>query len=332
MSRTKRFAWLAAMLVFFSLFEGCDGGAPKHVVTEESVGRLFGIPQVSGVPSSAGAVANARVPEARKYFPAIEISDRCPKNRIVVASWNAGNFGAKKTSKEIEIMADVLREADIVLLQEVSTSEFGARAGSKLTDALSRTGSRWAIQTSPPTEPKNLETEAYAVLWKSSKVSFDSEASGLVKELSKAVSREPYRAVFMDGNGNRFSTYSFHAVPANKNPKNEVEAIAGSKELKTVGKAVFAGDFNLAGNRIDPILWKADFRLTGTGKTSLKQKPEANGNYRLHDFDHAYVKGFEICGSGIVDFVERKFSPVTGESLKEARKVSDHLPVWVAVH
>ncbi|MDQ1344207.1 MAG: hypothetical protein QG650_927 [Patescibacteria group bacterium] len=327
---TKRFAWLAVTLAIF-LSSGCDAG-PKHVVTEQSVGRLFGVPPAEAKKSNAALPGEESDRGVRKYFPAIEVPDRCPRERIVVASWNAGNFGAKKSPEEITAMADVLREADIVVLQEISTTEFGTRAVAKLGDALSRTGSKWEIATSGATQPKNAESEAYAVLWKPSKVFFDRRGSGLVAELENGVSREPFKAAFLNSKRERFSVYSFHAVPSNKKPKDEIAVISVSKELTGAEKAVFAGDFNLSGTQADAFLWKAGFRLSSTGKTSLKQKPDERGNYRLHDFDHAYVKGFEICGSGIIDFVERKFSPVTEESLKKARKISDHLPVWVAVH
>jgi endonuclease/exonuclease/phosphatase family metal-dependent hydrolase len=330
MLRTKRFEWLAITLAVF-LSAGCDGG-PKHVVTEQSVGQLFGISSAEAKKPNAALPGEESGRRVQKYFPTIEVPNRCPKERIVVASWNAGNFGATKSSEEIAVMADMLREADIVVLQEISTSEFGTRAVAKLGDILSRTGSTWEVATSGATQPKNAESEAYAVLWKPSKIFFDRKRSGLVAELENGVSREPFKAAFLNSKRERFSVYSFHAVPANKKPKNEIAVISVSKELTGAEKAVFAGDFNLSGIQADALLWKAGFRLSSTGKTSLKQKPDERGNYRLHDFDHAYVKGFEICGSGVIDFVERKFSPVTEKSLKEARKISDHLPVWVAIH
>ena len=45
--------------------------------------------------------------------------------------------------------------------------------------------------------------------------------------------------------------------------------------------------------------------------------------------DRADTVGVHVCESGVIDFVSSKFSPVTNESLKEARKISDHLPVYI---
>jgi deoxyribonuclease-1-like protein len=333
--RQKGFAMKESLIVAalvaltFSACQKSETAPSAHLITPQSVEKVF-----QGVRAQTAAyesVQKARELKAERRIRAIEVPQSCPKNRIVVVSWNAGNFGQKKSDATMEIMADVLREADIVLLQEINTVG-GAQAVSRLQNELSETGAKWDMLASAPTEPRNKETEAYAVVYRTDRLGLERRESGLVEGLQNQISREPFRTVFKTKDGKRFSAYSFHAVPANKNPIREIRALSGSDELAKTEAGIIGGDFNMAANKIDSIFANIGFAATASGKTSLKQKPEENGNYRLHDFDHLYVKGFTSCGSGVIDFVAHKFSPVTEASLTEARKVSDHLPVWVAVH
>ncbi len=74
-----------------------------------------------------------------------------PAGGIVLVSWNACNFGKKKSQEVIAKMAQILRVADIVALQEISTSEFGVQAVAKLCDELNRTGAKWDYVVSDAT-------------------------------------------------------------------------------------------------------------------------------------------------------------------------------------
>ena len=64
------------------------------------------------------------------------------------------------------------------------------------------------------------------------------------------------------------------------------------------------------------------------GKTSLKQKLGPSGEYLLYQYDHILSKGsIKVIHTRIIDFVTERYSPITNESLRSARLVSDHLPV-----
>ena len=69
-------------------------------------------------------------------------------------SWNIANFGKSRSDDQIAFMAGVLRNADIVAVQEVTAGkDAGVQAVAKLADALSRTGAKWDYIVSDPTAP-----------------------------------------------------------------------------------------------------------------------------------------------------------------------------------
>ncbi len=323
--------WPFAALLSLAV-SSCGQGniGTDHKITPQSVNAVFGAKPASsgGYFQDDDAVIHVR--DTFRYSPAIRPAG-CPKEARTLVSWNGGNLGEKKSSEAAAVMADVTREADIVLFQEVSTSEFGARAVAKIQDGLSRTGNKWDMATSGATIPKNAESEAYGTLWKPSRTAFVKPTSGLVTELAQSVSREPFRSVFII-NGKRTLVYSFHAVPAKKKPKIEIETLVALKELRDAEFAIVAGDFNLSAKEANPLFEKIGFVPVIAGKTSLKKTPDEKGRYRHKDFDHIYVKGLTACAAGIVDFPERNFAPITAKSFERAKEVSDHLPVWVAVH
>lgn len=306
-------------------------GSSGHPITPDSVDKVFGGRKHSAAPSDAEAAVMGPVVEvtAPRYVPAISPKG-CPNEARVVMTWNGGNLGKKKTGEAIDVMVDVTRGSDVVLFQEVGT-QFGAQAVAKIQDGLLRSGSKWDMSVSSPTLPRNAETEAYGALWKTSRTEFDKPASGLVDELRDSVSREPYRTVFLL-NGKLVPIYSFHAVPTRKKPIREVRELVNSKELRDAKVAIVVGDFNLSAKEVDPLFEKIGFRPAISGKTSLKNAPDAKGEYRNRDYDHVYVKGLSVCDAGIVDFPARDFAPVTAEALAQAKTVSDHLPGWVAVY
>ena len=68
-------------------------------------------------------------------------------------TWNIKDLGGSKDTEEKEVMVDLMRQYDLVLIQEVVAKDpAGARAVAWLADALNRTGSRWDYRVSDPTE------------------------------------------------------------------------------------------------------------------------------------------------------------------------------------
>lgn len=245
-------------------------------------------------------------------------------------SWNLKDMGRSKTAKEIEIMAKVLRDADVVAVQEINAgSGFGAQAVGKLADELSRKGSEWDYVVSNPTQPKSPGVERYAYLIKKSTVTFNRHDAHLVKELEESIDREPFSFVASIGGQSPIQFFTIHTVPTKKGPAYEVEQLLFSREVKSASRAIFSGDFNLGEELTNQTFAQIGYVSAIHQKTSLRQKYSTSRSYALHQYDNIYTKGVIVCESGVIDFVAEYFSPVTDQSLQEARKVSDHLPVYV---
>ena len=133
---------------------------------------------------------------------------------ITIGSWNVQNFGARKPDAAIELMAECMKDFDLVALQEIGIKEGGAQAVGRLVDALNRKGQHWDYRISDPTTapPEHAgESECYAFIWKTARVKLSGRAY-LANAFEAVISREPYIGVFK-ADGKEFTLVNFHALP-----------------------------------------------------------------------------------------------------------------------
>lgn len=72
---------------------------------------------------------------------------------LLLISWNLRDFGQSRDAAEMELIANELRDADIVAIQEVVAKHpGGAQAVARLADQLNRMGSKWDYRISDPTQ------------------------------------------------------------------------------------------------------------------------------------------------------------------------------------
>lgn len=254
-------------------------------------------------------------------------TDTCP---YLFVSWNLENFGRSKSPETIALMAKVLRNADIVAVQEVNAGgNFGAQTVASLADSLSRLGANWDYIVSNKTQPASPGAERYGYFLKKNTVTFSRDSAHLVSELETQIDREPFALTVTLSKEPSLQLFTIHTVPTKKGPEQEVEALLLSHEVTNASRGIFAGDFNLPATKTDKLFESMGYKGAIREKTSLKEKLDVNGGYRFHQYDNIYTKGVTVCESGVIDFVGDNFSPVTDESLQVARKVSDHLPVYI---
>jgi endonuclease/exonuclease/phosphatase family metal-dependent hydrolase len=241
-----------------------------------------------------------------------------------IISWNIQNFGRSKSESDsvMKYICDKVKIYDVVVIQEVSTSEFGAQAVAKLDDLLDRTGTSWDYVVSDPTT--GAGSERYAYLYKKSRVKL--KESGLEKTLQDKLNREPFRAVFVF-NKNEYYLFNLHLVPTDKNPAVEAAFLSSLGETYKGKKIVFMGDLNLS--QSDPGFngvkkWSKP-TLIGK-KTSLKMKEGEAGERLNMEYDNFFIS-FNIIlkSSDVINF----FSEF--KELKLARKISDHCPIYCII-
>jgi len=241
---------------------------------------------------------------------------------ITLISWNIRDFGKTKNSKELDQIAEIVRDVDILAIQEVVAGYGGAQAVAKLTDNLNRKGSQWDYVISNPTNSTKYVTERYAFIWKTKDIKIKNRGE-LIKDLDSLIDREPFYIDFYV-NGDKLSIINFHSRPHDKNPESEIMAITNYlKSNPSKHPIILAGDFNV--DEQEPVfngLKGLGFTAALTNqKTTLKKSCDKK-EYLNYAIDNVFYSGqIKKLEGESIDFV--RFC----EDLPEARKLSDHLPV-----
>ncbi|MFV8372362.1 endonuclease/exonuclease/phosphatase family protein [Flavobacterium sp. LB2P74] len=238
-------------------------------------------------------------------------------------SWNIENLGKSKSDATINYIANTLRDYDIIAIQEVVAGYGGAQAVARLASELNRKGAKWDYVISDPTSSSAYKTERYAFIWKTNKLKKIGRA-WLEKKYHLEIDREPYFCTFQYEN-KQFTVVNFHAITKKKQPETEIKYFKFLPEEYPSLNLIFTGDFNCPQSHTVFIpLKKMGYQsILVNQKTSLKQACK-NGKCLASEFDNMYYKTSKISSinSGIISF-HKNFN-----SLKEARKISDHIPIW----
>jgi len=248
-------------------------------------------------------------------------------SNLTLASWNIRHLGGSKTSEDIYQIANILRDFDIVAIQEVVAKDpAGAQAVAKIADELNRMGYKWDYQISDPTKsPSVYVSERYAFLWKTSKVSLVHRAY-LDKELEELCFREPFIASFKQkGKSESFYVVNYHSRKYDDSPEEEIIHFIDYPQRLDSNRILIAGDFNLDENHA---VWKPLYRkgfknALKNQRTTLKVNCK-NADYLSHSIDNVYyTPGIEMVQAGSLDFIG------TCENLQRGRELSDHLPIYM---
>lgn len=246
------------------------------------------------------------------------------QDSLRILSWNIQNFGKSKDPEEIAFIAQIVRDFDLVTIQEVSVSAFGARAVAYLADELNRTGASWDYRISDPTTGNG--SERYAWLWKKHKVKPLGKCT-LAGFLADSLNREPYLCHFLAGRDTLLAG-TFHAVPTAKGPSREISFLYQIFKHHPDDKILIMGDFNLS-EKNPAFLSLKDLGFEPAlrrQKTSLKAEPQ-NGEILANEYDNIFYLNRKVVkvSAGAIDFTPNF------PTLKEAREISDHLPIWMTI-
>ncbi|MEM6804213.1 MAG: endonuclease/exonuclease/phosphatase family protein [Bacteroidota bacterium] len=242
-----------------------------------------------------------------------------------LVSWNIQHFGKTKDTREIEVMANSLKDADFVAIQEVVAGYGGSQAVARLIEELNLRGASWEYMISDPTQSSPQTREKYAFLWKKHKVKPLGRAT-LDKNFEEEINREPYRGRFLFG-GKELTIFSFHARPKQSQPEREIKYVKFFPRIYPDEALIFLGDFNLPQKHtvFNPIKKMGYKAALINQKTSLKKKFAENRQYLANPLDNIFFHPEEIraLDSGVIDFT------LEMDDLSEANQVSNHLPVYL---
>jgi deoxyribonuclease-1-like protein len=238
-------------------------------------------------------------------------------------SWNIENLGKSKSVQEIAFMAQTLKDFDIVAIQEVVAGLGGAQAVAKLADELNRKGSKWDYVVSDPTSSSAYKTERYAFLWKTSKIKKIGRP-WLEQKFHLAIDREPFYATF-EYQKKQFTVVNFHAITKSQQPETEIKYFKYLPAQYPTLHLIFVGDFNCPQSHsvFNPLKKMGYTPLLINQKTSLKKEAK-NGQSLASEFDNIwYSIPVQKKNGGVIHFYQ------SYPSLQEARKISDHIPIWM---
>jgi deoxyribonuclease-1-like protein len=244
-----------------------------------------------------------------------------PQTKLL--SWNLENFGKSKSTATITYIANILTDYDIIAIQEVVAGNGGAQAVAKLADELNRKGAKWDYVISNPTSSSAYKTERYAFIWKTSKIKLKGKA-WLEQKYNLEIVREPYFATF-EWEGKTVTIANFHAITKSKQPETEIKYFKFLPAEYPELNLMFVGDFNCPQSHtvFNPLRKMGYTSILVNQKTSLKQEC-IEAECLASEFDNMYYNSSKInCkNAGVILF----YKSLT--SLQEARKISDHNPIW----
>lgn len=247
------------------------------------------------------------------------------QNELSIISWNIQHLGQTKNADEIKKMATILKDADIIVLQEVVAGFGGAGAVARLADELNRTGNKWQYAVSNPTKSPKYVLERYAIIWKYKHIKRKDRGS-LIQELAPLVHREPFAMDFYWKN-QQITVINYHARPYKKDPKEEIKMVLNYVKENFNNPVILAGDFNLNANHeiFDAFKNSGYTPSINDKKTTLKWKCK-DGNYLNYAIDNIFFsEHFTKKEASTIDFVK------SCDNLSKSRKISDHLPVYLRV-
>ncbi len=242
-------------------------------------------------------------------------------------SWNLENFGKSKSDNEITFIANTIKSYDIIALQEVVAGPGGAQAVARLADELNRKGSKWDYVISDPTSSNAYKTERYAFLWKTATIKKIGKA-WLEQKYHLEIDREPYYCTFQYEN-KQFTIANFHAITKSKQPETEIKFFKFLPDEYPDLNLVFVGDFNCPQSHtvFNPLRKMGYESAFVNQKTSLKKECDGS-NCLASEFDNIWSNKSRIkkTASEVLPFYK------SFQTLKEARSISDHIPITMVFY
>ncbi|MBK9396957.1 MAG: endonuclease/exonuclease/phosphatase family protein [Saprospiraceae bacterium] len=246
------------------------------------------------------------------------------QSSIRIVSWNLKDFGQSKSDEEILFIAKTIKDFDIVMIQEVVAKHpGGAQAVGRLAEVLNRMGAKWDYRISDMTSGENsYKRERYAFLWKPSRIKLIGRP-WLEKQYNLEINREPFFATF-NKDGKEFTLVNFHAITKSKQPETEIKYFKYLPAEYPNLNLIFCGDFNCPQSHtvFNPLRKMGYLPALVDQRTSLRQQCLSDGCL-ASEYDNVWYDKSKVIkiDAGIIHFY------LGFTDIKEAGKVSDHVPV-----
>ncbi len=294
---------------------GADGGDLRE--------KLSGL---KNLVTDAADETRAANPAAGHSITATSAPSRKPAETVTIASFNIQVFGTSKLSKSwvVDILAQVVRQFDVVAIQEVRSKE--DRVLPDFVAAINADGSRYNFLIGPRLG-RTVSTEQYAFVYDTNRIEIDTSSIGTIQDPRDALHREPFVTRFRTRTAHPENSFSFWLVNIHTDPdevSTEVNALADVFMVMQQARpdeddVILLGDLNASDRQFDRlgqvpgITWAVSNTTTNTRHTKM---------YDNLLFDRERTS--EYTGRWGVFELESAFHLTPAQALE----VSDHLPVW----
>jgi endonuclease/exonuclease/phosphatase family metal-dependent hydrolase len=288
---------------------GCDPESPSSAFRADS--------QAGQLVSSRSSIERAQT-----------LPVRSPQS-ILIASFNIQVLGEAKMkdTKAIERIVEVIRQFDIVAIQEIRAKD--QTLIPRLLGIINSKGARYDYVIGTPLGRSNIK-EQYAFVYDSNTVVTNPNATYTVEDKADLLHREPLVARFVTRVPPNVRPFSFSLVNIHTDPdevKDELPimhtVLKGIREFEYLSAAeddvLLMGDLNASPSqfgtlgKVPGIRWTVNDEPTNTRRTQI---------YDNMLFDRDLTNEF-TGRAGVLDLCQ-----MFGINTEEALRISDHLPIW----
>jgi deoxyribonuclease-1-like protein len=289
-----------------------------------------------GSPAAPQSAPPANWPQATPANMPVTIGAAAPQLNdgptIKIASFNIRDFGDKKLndSRVVYTLADVIRQFDVVAIQEISTKN---EQHMELFVRMINSTVRKYDYVVGPRLGNTSQKEQYAFVFNTEKIMIDRNSVYTVGDPDNLLHREPLVASFAttiepSSSAFTFTLINVHTDPSSPVLQQELEALA--EVYRVVRRAggneddvIMLGDFNasdqkMAQTRLGKI---PDLKalISGAQVFTNTRQNQLYDNLLIHSVSTSEYMG----RSGVFNYAQ----PLN-LTLAQAEMVSDHFPVW----
>lgn len=258
--------------------------------------------------------------------PAQLASSRRPPDKLLIASFNIQVFGESKMAKPevVAILADVVRQFDIVAIQEVRAKSDDILP--RFMAAVNADGSRYEFIIGPRIG-RTVSTEQYAFIYDTTRVEYNPQQVGTLSDPQDRLHREPYVARFRARTQYPENAFTFWLVNIHTDPDEvaeEVDALADVFRLMQTASpdeddVILLGDLNANESQMGRLA-----QIPGIGWVVSGAMTNTRQNKAYDNIVFQRQATSEYAGRWGVFDLQRAY----GLTTEQALSVSDHYPVW----
>lgn len=244
---------------------------------------------------------------------------------IRVGTFNAHGFDNAKIKDEriAGIMADIVRQFDVVAIQEIDTSD--PFALKRFMKRVNSTGRDFRLILGTPQPNVGVDQQS-AIFYDASTIELENRQYYHVNDPDNTINRDPLVAWFRtrpkDGDAYTFTLVNVHLDP--QSTSNEMLRVAQIfRAVRNDGRheddVILAGDFGISASQLNDLAIGQGLQAVNVDLATDTRSSAQYDNFMLDPLATSEFTG----ETGVFDFLK-----IYNLTLDQALKVSDHLPVW----